>query len=187
MLEGVEKLASQIRIVGRPRFTEEFDQTTGLPISEKQTFVLDTAGVQEFDTRPHVGDALNPTTATGLPNLTVVSTAPEQLRELADTYNLPNVFEHGAVGVLADTFDANQLITKYINKLQEAVDSLGRMKFLIYQKPEDFQRAYGSDDMINLEAEINTNFEALGDITLKLLKKSDKAKKSPETIDNSLD
>jgi hypothetical protein len=107
MLEGVEKLASQIRIVGRPRFTEEFDQTTGLPISEKQTFVLDTAGVQEFDTRPHVGDALNPTTATGLPNLTVVSTAPEQLRELADTYNLPNVFEHGAVGVLADTFDAN--------------------------------------------------------------------------------
>jgi hypothetical protein len=61
------------------------------------------------------------------------------------------------------------------------------MKFLIYQKPEDFQRAYGSDDMINLEAEINTNFEALGDITLKLLKKSDKAKKSPETIDSSLD
>lgn len=187
MLEGIDKLASQIRIVGRPRFTEEFDQATGLPISEKQTFILDTAGIQEFDTRPHVGDALNPTTATGLPNLTVVSTAPDQLRELADTYNLPNVFEHGAVGVLADTFDANQLITKYINKLQEAVDSLGRMKFLMYQKPEDFQRAYGSDDMINLEAEINTNFEALGDITLKLLKKSDKSKKSPETIDNSLD
>jgi hypothetical protein len=81
---------------------------------------------------------MNPTTATGLPTRTVVDTAPEQLRELADSYNLPNVFEHGAVGTLADTFDANSLLNKYIPKLMEAVDSLGRTKFLLCWKPDDF-------------------------------------------------
>ena len=75
---------------------------------------------------------------------------------------------------MADTFDANTLVTKYVDKLQEAVDSLGRTKFLFYWKPDDFQKAYGSDDMINLEAEIDSNFESLGNLTLKLRKKSDK-------------
>ena len=78
-MNDITKAASQIHIVGRPRFTEEFDGRTGIPVSEKQTFVLNTAGIQQFDERPHVGDAMNPTTATGLPNLTVVTTAPEQL------------------------------------------------------------------------------------------------------------
>lgn len=186
-IEGLEKLASRIHIVGRPKFTEEFDHATGIPVSEKQTFVLDTAGDQEFDSRPHVGDAMNPTTATGLPNSTVVSAAPEQLRGLADSYNLPNVFEHGAVGTLADTFDANSLLSKYIPKLQEAVDSIGRIKFLFYWKPDDFQKAYGSDDMTNIGAEIDSNFESLGDLTLKLLKKSDKARKGEERSSTELD
>lgn len=176
-IEGLNKLASRIHIVGRPKFTEEFDQATGIPISENQSFILDTAATQEFDNRPHVGDAMNPTTATGLPTHTVVTVAPDQLRGLADSYNLPNVFEHGAVGTLADTFDANALLNKYLPKLQEAVDSLGRIKFLFYWKPDDFQKSYGSDDMSNLEAEIDSNFESIGDLTLKLLKKSDKLRK----------
>lgn len=187
MLEGFEKLASRIHIVGRPRFTEEFDSVTGIPVEEAQSFVMDTAGQQEFDERPHMGDAMNPTTATGLPAKTVVDTAPEQLRELADSYNLPNVFEHGAVGTLADTFDANSLLNKYIPKLMEAVDSLGRTKFLLCWKPDDFQKAYGADDMNNLESEIDSTFESLGGLTLKLLKKSDKARKGVAKDDDQLD
>jgi hypothetical protein len=48
---------------------------------------------------------------------------------------------------------------------------------LFYWKPDDFQKSYGSDDMSNLEAEIDSNFESIGDLTLKLLKKSDKMRK----------
>jgi hypothetical protein len=33
-IEGLNKLASRIHIVGRPKFTEEMDQATGIPISE---------------------------------------------------------------------------------------------------------------------------------------------------------
>lgn len=186
-IEGLNKLASRIHIVGRPKFTEEMDQATGIPISENQSFILDTAGVQEFDNRPHVGDAMNPTTATGLPNMTVVTTAPEQLRGLADSYNLPNVFEHGAVGTLADTFDANTLLNKYLPKLQEAVDCLGRIKFLFYWKPDDFQKAYGADDMTNLGAEIDSNFESIGELTLKLQKKSDKSRNGDSGKKSELD
>lgn len=186
-LYGFEKLASRIHIVGSPQFTEEFDSTTGIPVQEVQRFVLDTAAEQEFDTRPHVGDAMNPTTATGLPTVTVLTTAPEQLRGIADMYNLPNVFEHGAVGTLADTFDANQLLNKYIPKIMEAIDSLGRIKFLFFWKPNDFQKAYGADDMANMEAEIDSNFEALGELGLKLQKKSDKQKKGQDTTNHELD
>lgn len=186
-IEGLNKLASRIHIVGRPRFTEEMDQATGIPISENQSFILDTAGVQEFDNRPHVGDAMNPTTATGLPNMTVVTTAPDQLRGLADSYNLPNVFEHGAVGALADTFDANTLLNKYLPKLQEAVDCLGRIKFLFYWKPNDFQKSYGADDMTNLGAEIDSNFESIGELTLKLQKKSDKSRNGAVSTKSELD
>lgn len=187
VIDTMNKQASQIHIVGAPRFTEEFDSVTGIPVVSDQRFVLDTVGEQQFDERPHVGDALNPTTATGLPNATVVSVSPDQLRDLADSYNLPNVFEHGLVGTLADTFDANSLLDKYIPKLQEAVDSLGRIKFLIYWKPDDFQKSYGSDDMNNLEAQIDQSFNAIGDVTLQLLKKSDKPRLDQPKQDNSLD
>ena len=186
VIDTMNKQASQIHIVGSPRFTEEFDSVTGIPVVNEQRFVLDTAGIQQFDERPHVGDAMNPTTATGLPNATVVSVSPDQLRDLADSYNLPNVFEHGVVGSLADTFDANSLLDKYIPKLQEAVDSLGRIKFLLYWKPDDFQKSYGSDDMNNLEAQIDQSFNAIGDVTLQLLKKSDKPRLDKPKEDNEL-
>ena len=52
------------------------------------------------------------------------------------------------------------------------MDSLGRMLFLYYWKPGDFQDSYGADDMVNLENELLSNFKSLGDITLNLLKKN---------------
>ena len=68
----------------------------------------------------------------------MVTTDPHKLRDLADTYQLPNVFEHGLVASLADTFDANRLMDKYIPKLHEALDAIGRTLFLFYWKPDDF-------------------------------------------------
>jgi hypothetical protein len=120
---------------------------------------------------------MNPTTLSGLPNATVISTSPENLRALADTYKLPNVFEHGVVGTLADTFDALYLLNKYVPRVEDAVDSLGRLQFLIYWRPGDFEKIYGADDMTNLEAEVTSNFEALGALLLRLLKKTELQRK----------
>lgn len=176
MYTGMDKLASRVHIVERPMWRDHNESETGLPQSEPQRFVLGIAADQNFADVPRVGDALNPITATGLPSLTVTTTAPEQLRSLADTYKLPHVFEFGMVGTLADTFDANHLVTKYIPKLQEGLDCLGRIKFLFYWKPDDFERQYGSDDLVNLEGRIDSEFEQLGELVLNLLKKADRQK-----------
>lgn len=176
-LQPTEKVAMRLQVVDRPTFDDEFDSEFGMPLQPTKTYALRVQGEQDSEPPSSIGDAMNPTTTTGLPNLTVATTAPEDLRALADTYHLPNVFEHGVIGTLADTFDAAVLVDKYIPKIEDGVDALGRIKFLLHWCPTDFERAYGQDDMTNLEAEIDSNFEAQGAILLKLLKKSDKRKK----------
>lgn len=179
-LQPTEKVASRLHVVDRPNFDEEFDSEFGIPLQPSRSYALRVQGDQEKEPPSAIGDAMNPTSTTGLPNLTVATTSPEDLRALADTYHLPHVFEHGVIGTLADTFNSVVLLDKYIPKLEDGVDALGRIKFLLHWCPTDFEKAYGSDDMTNLEAEIDSNFEAQGAVLLKLLKKSDKQKKHSE-------
>lgn len=183
-LQPTEKVASRLSLVDRPIFDDEFDSEFGIPLQPTKKYNLRVEGDQEMSPASAIGDMLNPTTATGLPNLTVATTSPEDLRALADTYHLPNVFEHGIIGTLADTFNALSLIDKYIPKLEEGVDALGRTKFLLHWCPDDFERAYGKDDMASLEAEVDTNFEELGALLLKLIRKSEKQKRADIKFEN---
>lgn len=180
-IDGLNKTAAQLHLVDSPQFDEKFSSEFGVPIQPTKVYHLRTQGIQMFEPPSRIGDAMNPTTSTGLPDLTVTTTAPEDLRALADTYSLPNVFDHAAVGVLADSFNAMALMNRYIPSIEDAVDALGRIKFLFYWLPEDFEKAYGQDDMINIEAQIDAQFTALGSLLIKLLKKSDALKKSDGT------
>lgn len=182
---SMQKQATRLRLAEQPMFDEEFDSEFGVPVKPTQEFRLKVHGDQLHEPPASRGDMLNPTSVTGLPNLTVVTTAPEELRSLADTYNLANVFEHAAVGTLANTFNALPLIDKYTPKLETCLDALGRIKFLMFWRPGDFEAAYGEDDMANLEAEVDSNFESLGALLLKLLKKADKQRR--KNVDFSSD
>ena len=173
----ITKVATRLKLIDRPIFDDEFDSEFGVPMQPTRAYALRVAGHQNMEPASAIGDMMNPTTATGLPNLTVATTAPEDLRSLADTYHLPNVFEHGLIGTLANTFNAVVMLDKYVPKIEEAVDVLGRTKFLIHWCPSDFEKQYGTDDMANMEAEVDANFEALGSLLLKLLKKADKQKR----------
>lgn len=176
-ISPIEKVAMRLRVVDRPTFDDEFDSEFGVPMQPTKEYNLRIQGSQIFEPPSAIGDAMNPTTLTGLPNATVITTNPENLRALADTYNLPHVFEHGVVGTLADTFDALFLLNKYVPRIEDAVDALGRLQFLIYWRPGDFEKVYGADDMTNLEAEVTSNFEALGSMLLRLLKKTELQRK----------
>lgn len=182
---SMQKQATRLRLAEQPMFDEEFDSEFGVPVKPTQEFRLKVHGDQLHEPPASRGDMLNPTSVTGLPNLAVVTTAPEELRSLADTYNLANVFEHAAVGTLANTFNALPLIDKYTPKLETCLDALGRIKFLMFWRPGDFEAAYGEDDMANLEAEVDSNFESLGALLLKLLKKADKQRR--KNVDFSSD
>lgn len=176
---GLDKQASMLRIVGRPDWNEAGSSPTGLPMEDQiQRRILGISGDVNYHEVPHVGDALDPTKPTGLPAMTIVTADPSSLREIADTYSLPHVFEHGVVGTLADTFDASKLLDKYVDSFEEALDAIGRALFLLYWKPEDFERQYGKDDMTNLEAQLESEYDSFGSLTLDLLKKTNKQKQS---------
>ena len=177
MLNGVEKQAFKLRIAEHPRFDNEFDSELGIPVEPHYEYKLDTQAEQVSAEPSHIGDSYDPSTLSGLSNATVVSSDPASLRELADTYKLPHVFEHGVVGTLADTFDSIAMLDKYIGKIEDAVDALYRILFLFYWKPGDFEKLYGTDDMTNFEAETRADTESLGALLLRLLKKTENYRK----------
>lgn len=177
MLNGVEKKAFKLRIAEHPRFDNEFDSEFGIPVEPNYEYKLDTQAEQISPEPSHIGDSYDPSTLSGLSNATVVTSDPASLRELANTYKLPHVFEHGVVGTLADTFDSIAMLDKYIGKIEDAVDALYRILFLFYWKPGDFEKLYGTDDMTNFEAETRADAEALGALLLRLLKKTENYRK----------
>jgi hypothetical protein len=83
-----------------------------------------------------------------------------------------NLFEHGVVGALVDTYDSMAMVDKYLPAMEQALDHIGRILFLYYWKPEDFAQAYGSDDQSQLENKLLSNFKSFGDLVLELLQKS---------------
>lgn len=176
-LQPTEKVASRLRLVESPMFQDEFDDDTGVAVQPVQSFRLSVHGDQQHESPSAHGDMWNPTSITGLPDSTVLSTDPMELRTLADTYRLPNVFEHGVIGSLANAFNATSLVDKYVAKIEDGVDALGRIKFLLYWAPQDFEKAYGQEAMTNMEAQVDENFIALGDLLLDLLKKTERQRK----------
>lgn len=133
-----------------------------------------------------VGDAYDPgmgvkipeekSSNSGVPKDQLMTMSPEQIAQFASSNNLPNVFEHGVVGSLVQVYDSISMIDKYIPDMEEALDRLGRILFLFYWKPRDFEDAYGADDMTNLENQILSNFKSFGTLVLDILKRSKKRK-----------
>jgi hypothetical protein len=134
-----------------------------------------------------VGDAYDPgmgvkpdetgsSNNSGMSKEQLMTMSPEQIAQFASSNQLPNVFEHGLVGSLVQVYDSISMIDKYLPDMEEALDRMGRILFLFYWKPRDFEDAYGSDDMTNLENQILSNFKSFGSLTLDLLKRSKKRK-----------
>ena len=97
---------------------------------------------------------------------------PMQLFEMSQEQNMPNLFDHGVVGSLLQTYDSMALVDRYLPDLETALDCMGRILFLFYWKPEDFSQAYGSDDMTALENKLLSNFRSFGALVLELIQKT---------------
>ena len=104
---------------------------------------------------------------------------PVQLYEMSKNKGVGSLFEHGVVGELLKTYDASSMIQSYVDDLELALDRLGRILFLFYWKPEDFSKAYGSDDQSSMENELVSNFRSLGALALELRKKNNNGTQKP--------
>jgi len=73
------------------------------------------------------------------------------------------------------------LIETYIPDLEEGLDRIGRILFLFYWKPEDFQESFGSDDQDQLENKLVSNFKSFGALALEL-KQENNVSGSPGSV-----
>jgi hypothetical protein len=180
---GVEKIAGMMQLLGNLDFDElPGDSTFGIQMDQPRYKELETSWGGEEAPDHSLGDALDPRMGWGpngsgsenehLHHAVIMSATPGKLAEIGKNTQTPSIFEHGLVASLLKTYDSAAMIDKYLPKLEEGLDHYGRILFLFYWKPTDFEATYGSDDMVNLENELLSNFKSSGDLLLNLLKKS---------------
>ena len=90
------------------------------------------------------------------------------LAQIAEKTGNKNIFEHGILSTYAKTYDAANYISQFLPDLRQGLDKLGRLLFLYLWKPADFSVYYGSDDILELESMLTSNFRQLGELILDL-------------------
>ena len=190
------KSAQQLQWRQFPEFYQQFNQDFNVPEedSDSMRYRILAQGNHPMQLRHRVGDGIklnNPNedaqggNVGGVPGagsntndamqdsgLDMTTATPESLYQLSQQKGVGNLFEHGVIGSLVKTYDAIALVNKYLPDLEQALDRLGRIVFLLAWKPEDFIKAYGTDDQSELENKLMSNFKALGELVLELLQKS---------------
>ena len=65
-------------------------------------------------------------------------------------------------------FDAGPFIAEYVDKLEGSLDYLARLLFMLFWKPKDFGKMFGTDDLPQLENKLTGVFLSYGDLVLEL-------------------
>ena len=193
LYDSQEAKSASLRFNQVPAFRTMSDSHFGVDLDTPQSYVLQNSNLnRDYNAIPkqRIGDAYDPSNGNpnaqddgdGLPTDVIMNSTPEQLAQYAQNDDVPHVFEHGLVGTLVQTFDAVSMIDKYLPDMEEGLDRLGRLLFLFYWKPRDFEDAYGADDMNNMENQILSNFKSYGELVLDLLKKSDSKRRGTPSL-----
>jgi hypothetical protein len=168
--ERVKEAATAITLMEDPRFTRSTDPRFGVEVEHPQEFLLDTQSNAPQEYEPPVGFEEDWDPEQNRDKL--MTATPNELYQMSQTMQIPNLFEHGAVGELVKSYDSGSIIDQYIPTLEEALDHLGRILFLVNWKPKDFKSNYGSDDFTQKKNEILSNFKSFGELVLDLKKRS---------------
>jgi hypothetical protein len=84
-----------------------------------------------------------------------------------------------------NTYDSPEVTKRYIPKLEEALDALGRMMFLLYLKPGEYDDAWGPEIRQQIEDETLSNFKSFGDLVLTLLQNTGQTPDSLSGLNNA--
>ena len=165
-----------------PQFQTQHDSAFGVDVEGPQGYAVNTETERDVPPDHRIGDAYDPGMGhgpmrdggdkNGAPIDVLLNSSPDQLAQLSQQDSMPNMFEHGVVGSLVNTYDSGSMLDKYLPDMEKGLDRAGRILFLFYWKPGDFQSLYGVDDMSNLENKLLSNFKSWGDMVLDLTKKS---------------
>ena len=106
-----------------------------------------------------------------LPFDELMNMKPTDIETAMKDRNLMFATEHGVIGQLINTYDSGRVIAELIPDIEIGLDRLGRILFLLYWKPTDFERIYGSDELLQRETQLSGTFRSLGLLVLDLKKK----------------
>lgn len=167
--EPTEKVAHNLRFPQFPEFYDQMNSDYNVQEQPPMSYSLMADKTQPYIERHRIGDKV-----TFDSGQAIESQTPNSLFQLSQQRGVGQMFEHGVVGALTNTFDSASMVEKYMPDLELALDRLGRILFLFYWKPEDFAQAYGSDDQIQLENKLVSNFKSYGELVIELLQKNKK-------------
>ena len=83
-----------------------------------------------------------------------------------------DVFDSAALGALINVNDINQELDTYAADMVKALDKLGRTLFLMYWHQEEVQDRYGKQAVTDLQDNVRSTFQSLGDVILDMKQKS---------------
>jgi hypothetical protein len=110
----------------------------------------------------------------------LMTATPNMLAQIAEKTGNKDIFEHGIIGTYAKTYNAASYVSAFLPDLRQGLDKLGRLLFLYLWKPADFSVYYGSDDLLELEAQLSSTFRQFGELVLDLSLRT-----KEESINNS--
>lgn len=194
--EAVKSAAARLQLNDHETFQTHRNDVFGIDQESPQSFLLRTDAFGQGPEPHRIGDAFDPsmggsqnrpgsTEVGGVPEALLFGASPEMIAQFSETEQLPQVFDHGVIGSLTGTYDSGSMIDNFLDDLEVALDRLGRILFLLYWKPADFEKDYGTDDMQNLENELLSTFKGYGDLVLNLLKKA-KGRNEPSNVFTSM-
>ena len=160
------KSATNIRFNQWPDFLDTINSDFNVPEQPHTHQILQTERDEQYVEPQRVGDRFSMETGD-----TIDGKTPMDLYQLSKTRGNSSLFEHGVVGSLTNTYDSMAMIDKWMPKLEEALDCIGRTLFLFYWKPEDFAQAYGTDDQEHLEDQLVSQFKSLGSLVIQMIQK----------------
>ena len=179
-----KKIATRMVLRPEPNFYESVDSDLGVNVFENDTKVVPIDANSDFVPEMRYGDHIplanvenkssedkpkeSDNKSSEENNELLLTATPNMLAQIAEKTGNKNIFEHGIIGTYARTYDAANYITQFLPDLRQGLDKLGRLLFLYLWKPADFSIYYGTDDILELEAMLTSNFRQLGELILDL-------------------
>ena len=188
LFDTMDKSAFSTRMQSMAPWIEGFDPELNVKTDTPQKQVLQTYTPQRSRQTPRYGDhydrgklSQRDPEEDGLPNDALMSKSPEELAQMASQYQMPHIFDHGALGQMATSmFNTVTQIQQYIPDLETGVDRYFRVLFLLRYRPADFEEAYGKDELMEMEQELSELANMSGENLLRMLKRFDLNKYSKQ-------
>lgn len=80
----------------------------------------------------------------------------------------PEAFEATAIGSMATDADLREAVTDYLPNLEKALDNLGRILLTLWIKEDELRAELGEADFTDLEKRLQTVFNNLGSLVLRI-------------------